>query len=940
MSVWVILLDHSGSMGQSFKAPADDLTLRDRTSRASAKLHAAIECVLVDLERLPSDMLVGLFGFTNSAALLASGRAGDRAVFVHALEQLRAGGGTDIAGALDCVRDYCQGISPRPLVIRILLVTDGLSDEKTAVQAALECAATGLTIDVVLIDPTPKARELAAAVAGATGGRWEPVFGTRDLRHATAEARDAVAAQVQRTEDAVSRVTSEADAIRAETAGREAVLFAANYPGTIAPKMSHPIYVHVYSERLLPELEAKLAEFAERFGTHVLRADAPTNSVIEPGTALEIQPIIQDVRCRPSKVTVEWRRELESALFEVEYVGPEARDSACSGTVLVTIDNMPVAQIPISFSVLSNVSDITSEFRTVSARMIQDVFGSYAHEDTDVVVRFRAAYRALGIRLFIDTLDIDGGQPWRHYLRQQIERSDLFQLFWSGASSASTAVEDEWQHALTVAATRPSGTIFIRPVFWSQPLPPPPKALADLHFRYVDPQSLGLSAAHIAAADRDQATTPPASRADVRFPVLPLVDEWDDLTVEHIQDAMRLIVPFIEGVTGLRYYPPVTYLTDEITVIELRKATESDARWLAENNTSIRESLNPIQERAVRDLNSLLLQFGTHSYRHSDAWGRDIADARHEAEGGFIADVRDYLQGRSPRSRLSRDEWRIYARAKDFPAYAETYFNLLLGFLEHQTHISRTRHLPEDQMLELRREHGSAVARSMERIVGRRVIEPGPADEAYLGRLNRASLVVLRLIKKRPEPPVISSLLRVAAPTFGVFQYSGTAPPSAHLGTGRAPSNAPAVLICRNAIGRILRELREESLPEDEARQRARSFLTSTLVHEHAHAALATGLDSQGLAAAAADTAAWTNGHNLNEAFAAWTQRHYNRDNPIIFEECSRYIATGRYPSWPYAGADALERLYGIDGLKSIRQYIYMLRQTPEIAQRQFDDII
>jgi hypothetical protein len=31
----------------------------------------------------------------------------------------------------------------------------------------------------------------------------------------------------------------------------------------------------------------------------------------------------------------------------------------------------------------------------------------------------------------------------------------------------------------------------------------------------------------------------------------------------HVQDALSAIVPFLEEVTGLRYYPPVTYLVDE-----------------------------------------------------------------------------------------------------------------------------------------------------------------------------------------------------------------------------------------------------------------------------------------------------------------------------------------------------------------------------------------
>jgi hypothetical protein len=935
--MWIILLDHSASMRNAFEASDEAMTLRDRRADAPVKLAAAIECVLVDLARLPRDVPVSLFGFANSAELLAEGPAGEHSAFVGALERLHAGGGTNIAAALDSARSHGESVSPRPLVIRILLVTDGLSDVREAVSAARECASSGIPVDVALIDPTARARQLAAKVAGVTGGRWEPVFGPRDLEHATSQARASVAAMVQRTEEAVRRSTDEAAKVDAEVAGRDAVLFSASYPGVITRAAWHPLYVHMYSESLRPELEAKLADRAEHLGSRPRRRDAPANSAIAPGTALEIQPVVHGVRCRPSRLTVEWKEELEEARFEAEYAGQADAEDICSGVVLVAVEGLPIAQIPVSFIVSSSPAE-TAPFLTASARMIRDVFGSYAHEDADIVSRFRAAYRALGIRLFIDTLDIDGGQPWKRYLRQQIDSSDLFQLFWSQAAAASAAVEDEWRHALDVARARPPGTAFIRPVYWSQPPPSPPEPLAELHFRYVDPQTLGISAARN-ATDQQPAPPAPSSKADVRFPVVPLVDEWDSSTADHIQEALRSVVPFIEELTGLRYYPPVTYLTDEVTVIDLRKSAEPDARWLTEPPRPTGTPLTASQEKAIRRLGDLLLQFSKYAEQHPRAWSRDLPDIRREADGGFIADVRDFLQGRPPGTRQARDQWRVYTRSRDFPSYAATYIDLLVGFLEHQIHVPQARRLAPGQIQALRGQYGDAVARALERKIGKRTPEPGHIDETYTANLARAGRAVVRMLRERPDPPKVSGLLRAAAPAFAVFQYRGTAPPSARLSGGTAPASAPAVLICRNAFERVTSGLREQHLAEEETRQLAQAFLTSTLVHEHTHAALATGLDNQGLAATAAGTTTWADGHNLNEALAAWTQRHYHRDNPLVFAECSRYISTGTYPSWPYAGADVLEKLYGATGMKEIRQYIHMLRQTPEIAQQKFDSL-
>src|SRR6266702_126960 len=98
--MWLVLLDHSGSMGNGFAVPAGEATFRDRRTLQAVKLDAAVESVLIDLRRLRPD------------------------------------NGTDIAAALDAARAQSGSLSPRPLVIRVLLVTDGLSDLDEARRAA------------------------------------------------------------------------------------------------------------------------------------------------------------------------------------------------------------------------------------------------------------------------------------------------------------------------------------------------------------------------------------------------------------------------------------------------------------------------------------------------------------------------------------------------------------------------------------------------------------------------------------------------------------------------------------------------------------------------------------------------------------------------------------------------------------------------------------
>lgn len=132
-------------------------------------------------------------------------------------------------------------------------------------------------------------------------------------------------------------------------------------------------------------------------------------------------------------------------------------------------------------------------FKTVTAGMPRQVFGSYAREDTEIVTRIRAAYKLIGILLFVDTLDMRTGVVWKRYLEQQIEQSDAFQLFWSNASAVSPAVESEWRYALSVADKLPPEAEFIRPVFWTKPCPDPPEPLRRINFDYFDPRFFGLN---------------------------------------------------------------------------------------------------------------------------------------------------------------------------------------------------------------------------------------------------------------------------------------------------------------------------------------------------------------------------------------------------------------------------------------------------------------
>ncbi len=940
--MWVIMVDHSGSMGEGFRKSAEQASFRDRRTQQTVKLQAAVESVLIELPRLPARSDVTLCGFTSSARVLHRGPAGDQAGFATALRGLNADGGTDIASALDSARTQVSAAkrpSPAldlPETNRIMLITDGLSDREKARQAARKCARDGLTVDVILIDPTDEAQELAAAVAGETNGRWEPVFGPEDLSRAAAEARAAMEIEAQQTGEAARAAAAETAAIRAERAARDAVLFRASYPGALTADAWYPLFVHVYAERMEGELKARLAELAPSLGPRPRRTEVPAGSAIAPGTELEIQPVIEHVRCRPPRIPVIWAEQLEEARFEIAYADPTGPGDVCHGDVLVLANGLVIAKIPVSFQVTADGAAGGAGLQENTVKMISQVFGSYARKDAVIVARFRAAYKALGIRLFVDTLDIDAGMTWKKYILDQIEASDLFQLFWSPASAASAEVGNEWRHALQVAAGRSPGTHFIRPIYWTKPLPHPPEPLAAINFWYFDPQNLGFPEA--ALPGPAGAAPWSARRAEVRFPVITLHEDPGGATAYRVQEALSAIVPFLEQVTGLRYYPPATYLVDEAIVTGLRPAAEPDARESPANERSDDEppDLPAGQDVLVKHLDRLLSVFHDHGNRRARQGDADVQHVREQAGKGFARNVRRYLADRTPR--VPRDRASRLARLaeEDFPAYANEYVKQLLALVREDLRTPNEYRVPDatKQVWELR--HPGLHADDVLRPMARPAHAETPVNERYLGKLSQTCKEVLRHIDAQPPPPPAPEYLRLGVPAFGIFRYRDAA---RDLGDQAryVLSGTPAVYVCAAAFERLAGRLREGGMPEDAVPARAAALLTATLVHEHMHAALATGLDRDGLAAATAGTGLWAAARSLNEALAAWAQRHFFRDDPGMSGECSRYIAAGDYPAWPYRGADALEAAFTAEGISAIRQAVHMLRSSPEIAQREFD---
>lgn len=120
---------------------------------------------------------------------------------------------------------------------------------------------------------------------------------------------------------------------------------------------------------------------------------------------------------------------------------------------------------------------------------LRTAFISYASQD-----RAKVVARIQGIQLsrpdmdlFFDAESLRRGEHWESRLYQEIDRRDIFYLFWSQNAAASQWVARELEYAITR-----KGASAVEPVPLEDPaICPPPKSLQDRHFndwtlRYLD----------------------------------------------------------------------------------------------------------------------------------------------------------------------------------------------------------------------------------------------------------------------------------------------------------------------------------------------------------------------------------------------------------------------------------------------------------------------
>jgi hypothetical protein len=270
------------------------------------------------------------------------------------------------------------------------------------------------------------------------------------------------------------------------SAAGDDVVFSAFHPRALQVREWQKLLVYAHLHEAVEAVKTDAGQVLGLKASEYRQAEAKPTAKIAPGTEITLIPQGEGLEFRPERATLIWSGNWRRVEFEM--ITTENRTGhVVTGSIACYLGPLLIADIrlPVVVKGLGDDTTLDAADQVVqSAKMYQAVFASYSHADTEIVEAVEKAYQALGMDYLRDVMTLKSGQKWSDQLLKMIEEADIFQLFWSGSSSSSAYVEQEWQHALSLAKRK--GPAFIRPVYWEKPIPKVPKDLQELHFAPVD----------------------------------------------------------------------------------------------------------------------------------------------------------------------------------------------------------------------------------------------------------------------------------------------------------------------------------------------------------------------------------------------------------------------------------------------------------------------
>ncbi len=452
-------------------------------------------------------------------------------------------------------------------------------------------------------------------------------------------------------------------------------------------------------------------------------------------------------------------------------------------------------------------------------------------------------------------------------------------------------------------------------------------------------------------------------KLDISVPVIP-VSHYSKDDINMITNALQEVIPYLEELSGLRYYPVSTYLIDEYTIRENMQIPLDNDDCDEEGKRNLRETLNEF----IRFYQPASI--GLHVSRNSADGNLRVED--HDAWGRYYKwseDSKDRVLGECEGTLgitcFESEGWNGYRDNFDLPELKDLENNidklekmmrgLVLYYKELKEIYGNDAKIGEGYFYK----HNNIAKKVSPRYFIHDIWQPHftkrdfakilkcvHEDGRWKTDLESVSTVyetalpaLIKLLKKWVLLNSKWALITRDIRTYGVYlprNHKNSRQLNKALQKQGYPvsfiqQDSGKVLLCMDRCKKSMEKYKEMATEESNALDfdtLSKGLLKATLIHEHAHAITYEGIgkgDDQYYLPASLKSKKKLSA--ISETLAEWAELNYFRNDNTkeLYEIIHDHASSGVFPQWPYSGALILEnsdiKLPRTTRFRSLMQY-------------------